>query len=67
MSITIGPLHIADATGTHAPGETISQPTDALIELARSKASDPETGLAYAFEPKAVPEPEPEPAPTPHA
>ena len=60
--IVIGPCRIADATGTHEPGAVIDNPGQDLIDLAESKATDPESGLAYATV-AATPAPAHAPAP----
>jgi len=46
--VQIGPRHIADATGTHEPGEIINNPTDALLRLAVSGDVDPASGQPWA-------------------
>ena len=48
MSVHItGQARIADEHGTHEPGEIVTSPSPALVELAQSKALDPDTGLPY--------------------
>jgi hypothetical protein len=47
MGVRIGPCRIADATGTHEPGEVIANPSQALIDLAEAKTKDPESGKVY--------------------
>lgn len=73
MGVRIGPCRIADSRGTYEPGDIVEFPTSGLLELAQSKMTDPETGIAYCAvlsEAKtaaaiAVAPPTPEPEPTP--
>jgi hypothetical protein len=46
-AVRIGQARIADAVGTHEPGEVVDYPTAALLELALSKAVDPDSKLPY--------------------
>lgn len=79
-AVRIGPCRLADARGTHEPGEVLDSPTPELVELAKAKTLDPESGkpyvtllsdakaaaaLAAAADPTPDPEPTPEPTPEP--
>lgn len=74
-AVRIGPARIADAVGTHEPGEVVDYPTAALLELALSKSVDPDSKLPYCeiisvaapVAPAAPAKTTPAPAPEPDA
>jgi len=48
VTIKIGSERIADASGTHEPGDVVRNPMPDLVALAEAKTAHPETGEPYA-------------------